>query len=141
MAVSHAEVTAAFDEAERLGDVELRDRAKLVLALFSFFQGRTGETVKILDDLMDRAPTVSRRARQQIAGLFGICAYFGSLPLDDAFAALDRVYILQGDSPTGEGQDLRVRAGLLGMAGRFEEAHAAVDRSVAVFEESGSRIP
>ena len=137
MAVSHAEVAAALEEAERLGDVDLRDRALLVLALFSFFQGRTGETVKILDDLMDRAPTVSRRARQQIAGLFGICAYFGSLPLDDAFAALDRVYILQGDSPTGEAQDLRVRAGLLGMGGRFEEAHAAVDRSAALFDELG----
>ena len=137
MAISHAEVTAVLEEAERLGDMELRDRAILVLALFSFFQGRTGETVKILDDLLDRAQTMSRRARQQIAGLFGICAYFGSLPLDDAFAALDRVYTLQGDSPTGEGQDLRVRAGLLGMAGRFEEAHAAVDRSVALFEELG----
>ena len=130
-------MTAAVEEAERLGDVELRDRAMLVSALFSFFEGRSGETVKILDDLIDRAPTMSRRARQQIAGLFGICAYFGSLPLDEAFAALDRVYVLQGDSPTGEAQDLRVRAGLLGMAGRFEEAHAAVDRSVALFDELG----
>ena len=74
----------------------------------SFFQGKTAETVKILDDLMDRAPMMSRRTRQQIAGLFGICAYFGSLPLDEAFAALDRVYILQGDSPTGEAQDLQI---------------------------------
>jgi class 3 adenylate cyclase/tetratricopeptide (TPR) repeat protein len=135
--ISHVEATAAFDEAGRLGDVELRDEANLVLALFSFFQGRTSETVKILDELMDRAPTMSRRARQEIAGLHGISAYFGSLPLDDAFASLDRAFVLQGDSPSGEGQDLRVRAGLLGMAGRFEEAHAAIDRSIALFEELG----
>ncbi|MBA2296811.1 MAG: tetratricopeptide repeat protein, partial [Actinobacteria bacterium] len=138
MAIAHGEATAALDEATRLGDVELRDQATLVLALLSFFQGRTGETVKILDELIDRAPTMSRRARQEIAGQLGISAYFGSLPLEDAFAALDRAYDLQGDSPSGEGQDLRVRAGLLGMAGRFEEAHAAVDRSVALFEELGT---
>jgi len=138
MAIAHGEATAALDEATRLGDVELRDQATLVLALLSFFQGRTGETVKILDELIDRAPTMSRRARQEIAGQLGISAYFGSLPLEDAFAALDWAHDLQGDSPSGEGQDLRVRAGLLGMAGRFEEAHAAVDRSVALFEDLGT---
>jgi class 3 adenylate cyclase/tetratricopeptide (TPR) repeat protein len=138
MAIAQVEATAALDEAGRLADVELRDQAILVLALLSFFQGRTGETVKILDELIDRAPTMSRRARQEIAGQLGISAYFGSLPLEDAFAAVDRAYVLQGDSPSGEAQGLRVRAGLLGMAGRFEEAHAAVDRSVALFEELGT---
>jgi class 3 adenylate cyclase/tetratricopeptide (TPR) repeat protein len=138
MAIAQEEATVALDEAGRLADVELRDQAILVLALLSFFQGRTGETVKILDELIDRAPTMSRRARQEIAGQLGISAYFGSLPLEDAFAAVDRAYVLQGESPSGEAQDLRVRAGLLGMAGRFEEAHAAVDRSVALFEELGT---
>ncbi len=137
MEVSIEETTAILEEAGRLDDVELRDQAILLRALLTFFQGKTGETVEILDELMDRAPTMSRRARQKIAGQLGISAYFGSLPLDDAFAALDRAYILQGDSPSGEGQDLRVRAGLLGMAGRFEEAHEAIDRSVALFEELG----
>jgi len=138
MAISHEEATAALDEAERLADVELRDRAMLVLALLAFFQGRTSATVEILDELMERAPTMSRRSRQQIAGMVGISAYFGSLPLDEAFAALDRADVLLGDSPSGEGQRLRVRAGLLGMAGRFEEAHVAIDRSVALFEELGT---
>ena len=135
--IAREEATAALDEAGRLADVELRDQVILLLALISFFQGKTSETMEILDELMDRAPTMSRRARQDIAGQLGICAYFGSLPLDDAFAAIDRAYVLQGDSPSGEAQDLRVRAGLLGMAGRFEEAHAAIDRSVALFEELG----
>jgi class 3 adenylate cyclase/tetratricopeptide (TPR) repeat protein len=137
MEISHEETTAILDEAGRLADLELRDQAILLLALMSFFQGKTSETVKILDELMGRAPTMSRRARQEIAGQLGISAYFGSLPLDEAFAALDRAFLLQGDSLSGEGQDLRVRAGLLGMAGRFEEAHAAIDRSVALFEELG----
>jgi class 3 adenylate cyclase/tetratricopeptide (TPR) repeat protein len=138
MAMARQEATAVLDEAGLLADVELRDQALLALALLSFFQGRTGETVRILDELIDRAPTMSRRARQYIAGQLGISAYFGSLPLDDAFAASDRAYVLQGDSPSGEGQHLRIRAGLLGMAGRFEEAHTAIDRSVALFEELGT---
>jgi len=137
MEVAIEETTAILEEARRLDDVELRDQAILLRALLAFFQGRTDETVEILDELMDRAPTMSRRARQEIAGQLGISAYFGSLPLDDAIAALDRAHILQGDSPSGERKDLRVRAGLLGMAGRFEEAHEAIDRSAALFEELG----
>jgi class 3 adenylate cyclase/tetratricopeptide (TPR) repeat protein len=138
MAIAHAEATAALDEAGRLADVELRDRAILLLALLSFFEGRTGETFETIERLADRAPTMSRRDRQHVAGLLGISAYFGSLPLEDAFSAIDQAYVLQGDSPSGEAQDLRIRAGLLGMAGRFEEAHAAIDRSVALFEELGT---
>ena len=108
-----------------------------MLALLTFYQGRTSETVTILEELMNRAPTMSRRARQEIAGQLGISAYFGSIPLDDGFTALDRAFALQGDSPSGEGQDLRVRAGLLGMSGRFDEAHSAIQRSTALFEELG----
>jgi class 3 adenylate cyclase/tetratricopeptide (TPR) repeat protein len=137
MEVSIEETTAILDEAGRLADVELRDQAILLLALMVFFHGKTRETVKILDELMDRAPTMSRRARQEIAGQLGISAYFGSIPLEEGFAVLDRAFFVQGDSPSGEGQDLRFRAGLLGMAGRFEEAHVAIDRSVALFEELG----
>ena len=137
MEISREETTRVVVEAGRLADVDLRDKAILLLALFAFFQGRTGETVKILDELMDCVPTMSRRARQEIAGQLGICAYFGSIPLEDGFAVLEQAHILQGDSPSGEGQGLRVRAGLLGMAGRFEEAHEAIDRSVALFEELG----
>jgi class 3 adenylate cyclase/tetratricopeptide (TPR) repeat protein len=138
MAIARDEATAAFDEAERLADVELRDRAVRVLALLSFFEGRTAETVEMVGELLERAPTMPRRARQEIAGLLGISAYFGSLPIEEAFAAIDRARDLQGDSPSGEAQDLRVRAGLLGMVGRFEEAHVAVARSSALFEELGT---
>ena len=137
MEVSFAEATAILEEAGRLADLELRDQAILLLALLAFFQGRTNETVTILDELMDRAPAMSRRVRQEIAAQLGICAYFGSIPLDDAFALLDRAHVLQGDSPSGEGQDLRIRTGLLGMAGRFEEAHVAMDRSVALVRGAG----
>ena len=46
--------TAALEEAERLGDVELRDRALLVAGAASpSSRGGPRETVEILDDLMD----------------------------------------------------------------------------------------
>jgi class 3 adenylate cyclase/tetratricopeptide (TPR) repeat protein len=138
MAIAREEATAVLEEAGSLAAVELHDRAVRVLALLSFFEGRTAETVEMVGELLDRAPTMSRRARQEIAGLLGISAYFGSLPIQEAFAAIDRARDLQGDSPSGEAHDLRVRAGLLGMIDRFEEAHVAVDRSKALFEELGT---
>jgi class 3 adenylate cyclase/tetratricopeptide (TPR) repeat protein len=138
MAIAREEATAVLDEAEALADVELRDRAVLALALLSFFRGKTAETMEMLDELIDRAPTMSRRARQEIAGQLGISAYFGALPLEEAFRAVERARDLRGDSPTGEAHSMRIEAGLLGMAGRFEEARAAIDRSTALFEELGT---
>ena len=67
-----------------------------------------------------------------------MAAYFGSLPLDEAFVVMERADDIVGDSPSGEAPNLRTRAGLLGMAGRFEEARAAADRSAQTFEELGT---
>ena len=44
--IARDEATAALDEARRLDDVELRDKAILLLALLTFYQGRTSETVR-----------------------------------------------------------------------------------------------
>lgn len=64
-------------------------------------------------------------------------AYFGGLSVDQALRALERAGDLRRDSLSGEAHDLRVRAGLLGMAGRFDEADEAVERSDRLFEELG----
>jgi class 3 adenylate cyclase/tetratricopeptide (TPR) repeat protein len=125
-------------EAERLGDPDLRDRAVLALTLMAFFLGKTTDAMAMIDELSDRVPTMSRRDRNEIAAQMAICTYFGSIPIDDAFAVLDRAVRLRGESLIGEAHDLRVRSGVLAMAGRFDEAHEAVDRSRAIYEELGA---
>jgi tetratricopeptide (TPR) repeat protein len=51
---------------------------------------------------------------------------------------LDRAAHLRGESLIGEAHHLRVRSGVFAMAGRFDEAHEAVARANAIYEELGA---
>ena len=51
---------------------------------------------------------------------------------------IEQAHRLEGDSPSAEASILRVTVGLLGMAGRFEEAHEAMRRADALYEELGT---
>jgi tetratricopeptide (TPR) repeat protein len=134
---ARAEVEAALEELKTVGDEEDRDRALILLARFSFYEGRTDEAVEIATGLMER-PSLTRRQRQEIAGEINTAAYFGALPLDEAFVAMERAADIVGDSLSGEARNLRTMAGLLGMAGRFDEAQGSADRSAQRFAELGT---
>jgi class 3 adenylate cyclase/tetratricopeptide (TPR) repeat protein len=132
------DVMAIQAEADRLGDQDLRDRCVFALALLQFFQGRTAETVRLLGALLDRVPTMSRRARHEISGQLGISAYFGAIPVDEGFALIEQARRLEGGSPSAEAGVFRMTAGLLGMSGRFDEARELVVRADAVLAELGT---
>jgi class 3 adenylate cyclase/tetratricopeptide (TPR) repeat protein len=134
---ARADVEAVLQELETVGEEEDRDRALILLARFSFFDGRTGESVAIATRLMER-PSLTRRQRQEIAGEINTAAYFGTLPLDEAFVALERADEIVGDSMSGQAMNLRTKAGLLGMAGRFEEAWVSAERSAQRYDELGT---
>jgi len=130
--------TAVLGEADRLGDADLRSQAVSALALMSFYHGKTGETVELLGGLIEQSSTMSRRARQEISSQLSVSAYFGPIPVEEAFAVIERAHRLEGDSPSADASILRVTAGLLGMAGRFEEADDAMIRANALYEELGT---
>jgi class 3 adenylate cyclase/tetratricopeptide (TPR) repeat protein len=134
---ARADVEAALGELETVGEEEDRDRALILLARFSFFEGRTVESAAIATRLMER-PSLTRRQRQEIAAEISTAAYFGTLPVDEAFVALERAEEIVGDSLSGEAMNLRAKAGLLGMAGRFEEARVSADRSAQTYAELGT---
>jgi class 3 adenylate cyclase/tetratricopeptide (TPR) repeat protein len=138
MNMGRTAIEEVLAEAERLGDADLRDRAVLALALLAFFLGKPTEAMVIIEELSGRVPTMSRRDRNEVAGQMAICSYFGSVPVDEAFVVLDRAAHLRGESLIGEAHDLRVRSGVLAMAGRFQESHEAVERSRAIYEELGA---
>jgi tetratricopeptide (TPR) repeat protein len=81
---------------------------------------------------------MSRSERHEIALQLSVCAYFGDVPVEEGLALVEQAHRLQGDSPSAHAMSLRVTGGLLGMAGRFEDAHDAVARSNAIFEELGT---
>ena len=134
---ARADVEAALEELETVGEEEDRDRALILLARFSFFEGRSVESAAIATRLMER-PSLTRRQRQEIAAEINTAAYFGTLPLDEAFVAMERADDIVGDSLSGEALNLRTRAGLLGMAGRFDEARASAARSAQTYAELGT---
>jgi class 3 adenylate cyclase/tetratricopeptide (TPR) repeat protein len=124
-------------ELETLGDEEVRDRALILLTQFAFFEGRTAKSFEIADRLAERAESMRRRDRQAVAVQMTADAYFGALPLDEAFRAIERAAGIVGPSLTGEAENGRFMVGLLGMAGRFEEARATADRSLRIYRELG----
>jgi len=140
MAMAQRATLDILREAEQLDDAELRDLATVFVGLQAFFEGNGDQAVEIVEELVPRAAAMSRRTRENVASLIGIAVYFGSLPVEEALEAIDGALDIHGNSPSGEARDLRVRAGLLGMAGRFEEAHAAVERSSQIFEELGTPL-
>jgi tetratricopeptide (TPR) repeat protein len=133
---ARADVEAALEALETVGEEEDRDRALILLARFSFFEGRTVESAAIATRLMER-PSLTRRQRQEIAAEINTAAYFGTLPLDEAFVAMERADEIVGDSLSGEAMNLRTKAGLLGMAGRFDEAWVSAERSAQRYAELG----
>ncbi|HYY07880.1 MAG TPA: tetratricopeptide repeat protein, partial [Actinomycetota bacterium] len=138
IARDRVEAEAVLREAERAGASQVVDAAILTMAQLSFYQGRTAETVALLDRVTARATDMPRRRRYWIASATAVAAYFGPMPVDDALATIDRVNRLRGGAPKGEAENLRITGALLGMAGRFEEAHEAIARSDALFEELGN---
>jgi tetratricopeptide (TPR) repeat protein len=138
MANAFALAERVLEEAERLGDRDLHDRAALGMAQELFFLGKTTEASEILDRLSGRAPAMSRRERTEVAAQLVVNAHFGAVPVEDAFGILDRAAEIRGETLAGRAHDGRVRGALLGMAGRFDEAHAAFDSSDVLYEELGA---
>jgi class 3 adenylate cyclase/tetratricopeptide (TPR) repeat protein len=138
IAQERGEAEAILSEAVELGNRDVQDAAVLTLALLAFYQGRTAETIELLQDVIPRASAMPRRRRFWIATTLSIAAYFGPVPVEEALAMIERAHRLRGGTPMGEAQTLRITGALLGMAGRFSEAHEMVERSDALFEELGN---
>jgi class 3 adenylate cyclase/tetratricopeptide (TPR) repeat protein len=137
IANTRAEVEAALEELNSLGDQTGSDRALTLLARLAFFEGKAAKSFEIANRLTERA-SLTRRQRQELAANMNTAAYFGALTLEEAFRAMERAGEVVGASLTGEAMNLRTMSGLLGMAGRFEEARVSAERSAQLFGELGT---
>ena len=140
MTVGLEEAERVLAQAEALGDPEVRDRAVLAVALERFFLGQTASAIELVDELFERAATMSRRDRAEITGSLVVNSYFGSVPVPDALQVIDRTAEVRGDSISARAHDLRVRGALVGMLGRFDEARAMFEQADAWFDELGTPL-
>jgi class 3 adenylate cyclase/tetratricopeptide (TPR) repeat protein len=138
MAQGLLEAERVLAEAERLGDRDVRDSAVLAVALELFFLGQTAAAMERIDELSDRAPTMPRRVREEVAAQLVVCSYFGWVPVREAFDVLERAAELRGEGFAARAHDMRVRGALLGMSGRFDEARAMFDEADALYDELGA---
>jgi tetratricopeptide (TPR) repeat protein len=138
MAAARDEAERVLAEAHGLGDQVVGDLAILAIGLQSFFLGQTAEAMRTLDRLSDRAPSMGRRERAEVAAQLVVCAHFGWVPVADAFGVLDRAADLRGDSLAGRAHDLKVRGAITGMTARFDEARAMFEEADALYDELGA---
>jgi class 3 adenylate cyclase/tetratricopeptide (TPR) repeat protein len=132
------DATQILREFERLGDADGRDRALIVLELQTFYSGDTSRAYEIAQDLETRARGMPQYQRMAVAGGMHIAAYFGALPVDEALKAIDHAHEIMGNSLLAQVRTATGRAGVLGLAGRFEEADASIDGAKRILEEIGS---
>jgi tetratricopeptide (TPR) repeat protein len=137
MAQALNETERVLEEAERLGDGDLRDRAILGRAQELFFLGKTAAAIEAIEQLSDRVSTMPRRVRTEVAAQLVVNVYFGSVPVSEAFDVLDRAANLRGQGISARAHDLRVRGAVLGMDDRFDEARASFDEADAIYDELG----
>ena len=136
VARAQQEAEAARGELESLGDEEGRDRAIILEGRQWFFAGQAARSLEMGIGLLERGriPPQSRRA---LAFELSGALYFGPWPAEEAFEVLERVAAAVGGSLGAEARIQKVMCGLLGLAGRFEEARAAARRSSEIFAELG----
>jgi class 3 adenylate cyclase/tetratricopeptide (TPR) repeat protein len=132
------DATQILREFERLGDADGRDRALIVLQLQTFYSGNATRAYEISQQLQKRARQMPPHERMTIAGGMHVAAYFGTLPVDEALEALEHADEIMGDSLMAQVRTETMRAAVLGLAGRFEEADASIDHAKRILEEVGT---
>jgi class 3 adenylate cyclase/tetratricopeptide (TPR) repeat protein len=132
------EATKILDEFETLGDADGRDLSLIVLEAQTFYCGKAMRSFEIAQELAKRASAMPRYQREAVASGIHIAAYFGPIPLDQGFEAVDRAQEIMGDSLMAQVRTATMRAGLLAMAGRFDEAVASINRAKKILQEIGS---
>ena len=139
VARARQEAEPARHELESLGDEEGRDRALLLEGRLWFYAGQAARSLEMATRLLGRGQ-VPPRSRRALANELTGALYFGPTPVEEAFEVVDRVTAAVGTSLGAEARIQKAMCGLLGMAGRFEEARAAARRSRQIFEELGTPL-
>jgi tetratricopeptide (TPR) repeat protein len=132
------QATEAMHTLEGLDDEVGAVRAMAIVGFLTFMRGDVDGANALARTRLERAKQAGllseiRNAVRAITGNL----YFGSTPASEALEEIERLLPLVRESPAATAQALRMRAVLLAMLGRFDEAREAAERTVALMEEVG----
>jgi class 3 adenylate cyclase len=142
MAAEMAAAERILAEVEALGDEDGRDKALLRLGALAFFVGEISRSIEIQRELAPHASRLSPRDRHRLTNRMGTTSYFGGRSAEEADRMVQEMRAIPGSS------GLRTQAaistfemGMLGLAGRFDGAWRALDRSLQAWAELGNARP
>ncbi len=134
----HERSAALLAEAEALGDDAAITTALLGVSTFAFWRGRCAEALAVSERLLPRVGQLKGLYRGLVSVGFMTEAYFGSTPVDDGYALVERMREITGDGVQGRIRCDTVTAGLLAMARDEERFDAAIERVDRGWEELGN---
>jgi class 3 adenylate cyclase/tetratricopeptide (TPR) repeat protein len=140
-----AEIAAAeqiLAEMETLGDEDGKDKALLRLGALAFFVGDISRSIEIQRELAPHASRCSPRDRYRLTYWMGTTAYFGGRSAEEANEMAEEMRAIPGSS--GLRTQIAISTfemGMLGLAGRFDEAWRALERALQTWAELGNARP
>jgi class 3 adenylate cyclase/tetratricopeptide (TPR) repeat protein len=123
---------------QELGDPRGAIRATQTVGFMTFVLGHVDEALSIHRARLEEAMKVGgpREIRGAVWGITG-CLYYGSAPVLEAIEEVERLLPLVAESPAALAEATRQQCALLAMAGRFEEARQAADRTRGLMRQVG----
>ena len=138
MASTREDMEKILGRLEEIGDKDGVFQALLALGRLDFFEGQCMKSLAASERLFERARGRPYRDRESVAQGFYSAAFFGPPPVDEALELVDRGKDLVAGSIVSEASIGSVRAGLLAMRGRADEARAEVARVMALWADLGN---
>jgi len=140
-----AEIAAAeriLAEVEALGDEDGRDKTLLRLGALAFFVGDISRSIEIQRELASHASRLSSRDRHRLTNRMGTTSYFGARNAEESEQMVEEMRSIPGSSSLRTQIAISTfEMGMLGLAGRFDEAWRALDRSLQTWTELGNARP
>jgi len=136
-ASTREDTESVLQRLEEIGDEDGVFRALMALGRLDFYEGQCMKSIAVSERLFERARSRPYRDRQAVTDSYISSAVFGPTPADEGFELIDRATELVAGSIATEAAICSVRAVLLAMQGRPDEARAEMMRARDLWAELG----
>ncbi len=138
MASTREDTERIVSRLEAIGDEDGVFQGLLALGRLDFFEGHCMKSLAVSERLFERARDRPYRDRESVAQGFYAAAFFGPPPVDEALELVERGKDLVSGSIVSEASIGSVRAGLLAMQDRADQARAEAARVLDLWAELGN---
>jgi len=139
-AAAEREVKRIAVELGSVGNEGDRIQALMMLGRLAFYRGSCAGARGISERVLAQNPTLTPVQRESVAWSFFSDAYFGSVPVSQAWALVDQARGSFGESRFGDALISNLVGSLRAYEGRFDEARAKFSDGRAIWQELGDPL-